>query len=195
MLPDGDGLDLMRDMLTLRPETRGDRHHRQRLDQQGRRRRCGPGPTNSWSNPLTRQRLLAPSAMPNGFGAAPRRAPPPNRRLQRHCRANSSARPRRCSRVYAQGPVGGALDGDSLHHRRKRHRQRGLRAGGARPVQPRQRAIRAAELRCDPARTAGIRGVRPSERVASPVPCPTSRARPRRRTAARCFSTRSARWT
>ena len=43
MLPDGDGLDLMAEMLVLCPGDQGDRHHRQRLDQQGGRGHAGGG--------------------------------------------------------------------------------------------------------------------------------------------------------
>ncbi len=60
---------------------------------------------------------------------------------------------------------------------------------------PRRRPVRRAELRRDPGEPAGIRAVRPREGRLHAARSPAASASSRRPTAARCCSTRSARWT
>ena len=172
---------------------RGHRHHRQRLDQpRGRgdaRRRLR----------LPRQAVRRPAA---GDGHGTRSS----LRLARRDAAEERRRTRRFAGLHrrlgadagvyriVEAPLRSRRDG--VHHRRERHRQGGLRARRSTGSSPRRdKPFVAAQLRRDPARAAGKRDVRPRQgrlhRRASPT-AGRGRAAP---TAARCSSTRSARWT
>ena len=80
-------------------------------------------------------------------------------------------------------------------HRRERHRQGDGRALRASPQPPRGTAVRLRQLRGHPGEPAGIRAVRAREGRLHRGDRAGGSASSRRRAAARCCSTRSARWT
>ncbi len=120
---------------------------------------------------------------------APDRGHAPGRRLRRlHRRIRRDARPLRSDRPRR------ALEGAGVHHRRERHRQGSLRAGAARALELRQGTVHRAELRRHPARADGERNLRPREGRLYRRRTTTAPAPPSSRMAARCSSTKSARW-
>ena len=75
------------------------------------------------------------------------------------------------------------------------HRQGSAGAPHPPPLAPRRRAVRRAELRRHSRRTCWNRNCSATRRAPSPAPSPAASASSRPPTAARCCSTKSARWT
>ena len=191
-LPDANGIDILRQIRARNLPSRGHRRHRARLGKGG-----GRGDAR---RRLRLHHQAVPARPPDRNRAQRARTPAiANPRGRRRCRQGgqilrayrrlvADARGLPCDRERRVEPR------HRVRHRRKRHRQGAVRPGDPPALAPPRRPVCRGQLRRHPARADGKRDVRPRQRrVHRRGRQPRRRHHPRH-TAARCFSTRSARW-
>jgi two-component system, repressor protein LuxO len=146
ILPDRDGLEVMQEIQSLQPETRVIA-----ITANGSVNRAveamRPARTTSWSSPSTRAASCRPcrTRWPRPAPATPLRPSGPSAPVgdaQGRCRPGGGRlglhRVVRADEAHPRHHrLGRPLDGHRLHHRRKRHRQRALRACRPRQFRPR----------------------------------------------------------